>query len=288
MSSSTPSILQKAPSLLGAYLFESDFYHIKDWTFDTIAEKQPRKGYNDCFCVVYVKKGYYLFDQLKQNDMHSGQIIIEKANYGYSLRPATGACTILNFSDEFYERFMEDMNLKKAWFFSNPNIISQVLLATPETEYLHHQLLKHARSSGKLEIDNLVLEFLNQVISVFSGEGAPPDLTAAYLKFHLVTIEQAKQYLCENLASDISLYELARHCLVSPFHFNRLFKKATGYTPHQYLSNIRLKHGEMLLKNGTAPVSDISLQCGFSSVEYFATAFRQRYGVSPTWFRRKA
>ncbi|TAF97986.1 MAG: AraC family transcriptional regulator [Cytophagia bacterium] len=280
------TILTPQP-LIGAYVFESDFYHIKDWAFDTLPEKQSTKGFNDCFCVVYVKKGYFLFRQDRLKETYSGHIILEKGNYEYSMLPAVGACTIFNFTDDFYRQFVEAMNLQKAYFFYNPDIISQILLASPELEYLHFQMLKNAFSMGKLEMDTLVVAFLNQIIEIITQETLSLDLNAAYLRYHLTTVEQAKNYLCSNFSSDISLYELARHCCVSPFHFNRLFKKIAGFTPHQYLSNIRLKHGEMLLKNSPMSVSEIALQCGFSSIEYFATVFKQRYKMNPSVFRKQ-
>ncbi|TAE42073.1 MAG: helix-turn-helix domain-containing protein [Runella slithyformis] len=48
-----------------------------------------------------------------------------------------------------------------------------------------------------------------------------------------------------------------------------------------------MKHGEMLLKNSPMSVSEIALQCGFSSIEYFATVFKQRYKMNPSVFRKQ-
>lgn len=273
--------------IIGSYTFQSDFYHIKNWAFDLIQESTITKGYNDCFCIVFVKKGNYYFDQHKKNDMHTGHIIIEKGNYEYSLRPASGECTIFNFTDAFYQQLVNDLNLRNAYFFSNPNIISQVILASPEIEYLHYQILKRAQEAGKLEMDNLVLEFLHLLIACFTNDTLFNELSSSNRFNHFSIIEKAKDYIIKNFAKDISLYEIANHCCISMFHFSRIFKKATTYSPYQFLNHIRLKHGEMLLKNTSASVTEIAFLCGFSSAERFATAFRIRYKMNPSQYRRQ-
>lgn len=278
----------KVKSVVSGVLYTSDFYEVKNWEYDFKQDDKASEGYNDCLCVVYVKRGNFLFDLSKESyDSHSGHILIDKPNYEYRLRPSAGECSIFNFTFNFYRQLVEDCNLKYSFFFSNANILSLMLKAAPETEYLHHQIMKKVGHAGKLEMDNLVLELLRNIVATLTNEIPEEGLNASMRCYHLRTIEQAKEYINENFASDISLYELARHCCVSPFHFSRIFKKFTAYTPHQYLLNIRLKHGEMLLKNSASLVSDISFLSGFNSVEYFATAFKSRYMMSPSQFREK-
>lgn len=273
-------------SLISSNLFVSDFYQIKHWAYDLTAENKASKRYNDCLCVVFVKKGNFLFDLSKNSyDMHSGYIIIDKPNYEYQLRPSSGECTIFNFTESFYRQLIDDLHLKNTLFFSNPNILSLMLQSQPETEYLHFQMMKGIHRMGKLEMDTLVLEFMNMIVSTISNISADDELDASLNMNRLGTVELAKAYLNENFIKDISLQEISNHCCVSPFQFSRIFKKFTSYTPNQYLQNIRLKHGEMLLKNTTKPVSEISFAAGFNSVEYFATAFRQKYKANPSQYR---
>jgi AraC family transcriptional regulator len=279
--------ITKGENVISDYLFQSDFYQIKNWAFDFKGDTNTSKGYNDCLCVVIVKKGNFLFDLSKQSyDMHTGHIIIDKPDYEYRLRPATGECSIFNFTNDFYKQFIDDFNLKYSFFFSNPNILSLLLKTTPETEYLHYQILKNARAAGKLEMDNLVLELLKHIVASITNSPLEDELSEAMKKYHLVTVERAKEYMQGYFATDISLYEIANYSLVSPFHFSRIFKKFTSFSPHQYLQNVRLKHSEMLLKNSSMPVSEISSLSGFNSADYFATVFKQKYKMSPTQYRR--
>ncbi|MEJ7683014.1 MAG: hypothetical protein WKG06_35190 [Segetibacter sp.] len=110
--------IAKVEKIFADNLFQSDFYQIKNWSFDFGGDKQGSKGFNDCLCVVFVKKGNFLFDLSKDSyDMYTGHIIIDKPNYEYSLRPSTGECSIFNFTDYFYHQFIDDLNLRHSFFF---------------------------------------------------------------------------------------------------------------------------------------------------------------------------
>jgi AraC family transcriptional regulator len=278
--------IAKVKNVVAGYLYKSDFYQIKNWAIDFKEEKKVTNDYNDCFCFVFVKKGNFLFDLSKESyDMHTGHIIIDKPNYEYSLRPSSGECSIFNFTDNFYRQFIDDLQLKHSFFFANPNILSLLLKSTPETEYLHYQIMKKVNEAGKLEMDNLVLELLKNIVASITNFSFDDEPDVSLKTHHLGTIEKAKEYMHEKFASDISLYEISAYSHVSPFHFSRIFKKFTSFSPYQYLLNVRLKHSEMLLKNSIVPVSDVSFSSGFNSVEHFATSFKQKYKVSPTKYR---
>jgi len=268
--------------------FKSDFYEIKNWSFDFVTAQEQGVGYNDCFCIMFVQKGNFLFDiSRKTFDLHTGYVLVDKPDYEYRLRPAAGQCSIFNFSADFYRQFLEDLNLKGAFFFSNPSLLSLLLHTTPEMEYLHYQLMKNT-NTGKLEKDNLVIELLKQITQTIAPNLVEKDLSDNLKKYHLVTIEKAKEYIHEHFFQDISLFEISSYACVSPFHFSRIFKKFTSFSPHQYLQNIRLKHGEILLKGSALSIADVSFQSGFTSAEYFATAFRHRFKRSPTDYRKIA
>ena len=86
---------------------------------------------------------------------------------------------------------------------------------------------------------------------------------------------------------NISLKQLAQHCYVSPFHFSRIFKSVMNVSPHQYLSEIRLNHAKILLTTTDEPVTDIAFACGYNSIEHFATAYRQRFKLNPSRYRKE-
>jgi AraC family transcriptional regulator len=268
-------------------IFESDFYQVKHWSYDLLTDKQTMTGFNDCHCMVYIKRGSFLFNlSRKEHDIHSGYILLEKPDCDYKMRPSAGECTIFNFTDDFYNQFITEMNLKQVLFFTNKNLLSVVLQSTPATDYLHHQILNRFNNAGKLEMDNLVLELFSQAAGIISNFSQEEDASPLSKANQLNAVELAKEYMNNNFINDISLQDVSSNSFVSPFHFSRLFKKTTSFSPHQYLQQVRLKHAEMLLKNSGMPVVDIAYAAGFSSTAYFATAFKQKYKMNPLQYRK--
>jgi len=142
------------------------------------------------------------------------------------------------------------------------------------------------QTGSKLEIDNLVMEVIDQTLINLGYYSPDKRIHTRLKKNHLATIERAKAYITENFCNDISLLEIAGHCCVSPFHFSRIFKTFTRTSPHQFLLSVRLKNAELLLKNTKLPVADAAFSSGFNSIEYFTSAFRQRYHCPPALFRK--
>jgi AraC family transcriptional regulator len=278
--------ISKAENIIADYIFESDFYQIKNWVFDFNDDKKSINAYNDCLCIVLIKKGNYLFDLHKDSyNTHLGHIIIEKPNYQYSLRPCAGECSIFNFTNEFYKQYVDSLGLVYSFFFSNNNISSLMLNATPEAEYLHSQILRKSNGACKLEMDNLVLEFFNDIVASITNRPLEGEMNASLKANHLTIVEKAKEFINERFSNDISLYEISRYSCVSPFHFSRVFKKFTSFSPYQYLLNIRLKHAEIMLKTSLISISEISISSGFNTAENFATAFKRKYKLNPTQYR---
>ena len=86
--------------------------------------------------------------------------------------------------------------------------------------------------------------------------------------------------------SDLSLQALANESGYSRVHFVRMFRVATGYSPHNYLLNLKLERVQELLKNPAKSLIDIALDCGFSSHSHMTRLFRKMVGVTPTAYRR--
>jgi AraC family transcriptional regulator len=87
------------------------------------------------------------------------------------------------------------------------------------------------------------------------------------------------------LGSEISLDELAAEACLSPFHFARRFREATGKTPHRYVTERRIEVAKERLARGYASLVDISLDTGFGSQANFNRVFRKVTGLTPGQFR---
>ena len=86
--------------------------------------------------------------------------------------------------------------------------------------------------------------------------------------------------------TDLSLQALANESGYSRVHFVRMFRAATGYSPHSYLLNLKLERVQELLKHSTKSLIDIALDCGFSSHSHMSRLFHKMVGVTPSAYRR--
>lgn len=271
-------------------LFNSDLYTIGDFSSHNNRRTHFGSGYTSEFCINFPRQGYYIFNAFRRrHEEYNSQVLIEKPGCEFTLTQQAvghGACSIFRFNDNCYEAIKEQYRLSDCSFFSNENIFSLILKTSPEAEYLHHRILQEVSmpEPSRLEVDRLVMEMVNAVMILLATPSCN-SIPESHKKHHLITIERAKEYLFENFTNDVSLLELARHCYVSVFHFSRLFKQFTGYSPYQYLRQIRLKHAEQLIRITDLPVTDICFQSGFNRLDYFSTAFTKKYSIAPSRYK---
>jgi AraC-like DNA-binding protein len=154
--------------------------------------------------------------------------------------------------------------------------LALVLQAAVEGEDLAGQLY------AELLVDALVVHFLRryaaarQSLRELTGGLSPYKLrrTTAYIKAHL------KQ--------ELSLATLAAVAQTSPAHFARLFKHATGLTPHQYVITCRMEYAKHLLAETEVPLIEIGLQVGCADQSHFTALFRTHASLTPKAYRDNA
>lgn len=89
-----------------------------------------------------------------------------------------------------------------------------------------------------------------------------------------------------DLRREWSVSDMAAILGVSAGQLRRLFTRALGATPRQVLCNLRLEAAARLLRNPGMRVKEIQGQVGIADPSHFCRDFRDRYGVSPTEYRR--
>jgi AraC family transcriptional regulator len=92
-------------------------------------------------------------------------------------------------------------------------------------------------------------------------------------------------YIRANLASNISVTELAGLVQMSPSHFSRAFKASFGETPYRYVMQERTEAAKAMLASTEMTSSQVSSAFGFSSQSHFVKVFRQFAGVTPKQYR---
>jgi len=108
----------------------------------------------------------------------------------------------------------------------------------------------------------------------------PGSITASRLRL-------LDEFIDDGLGGSLGITAMAQLLGLSEGYFIRAFKTATGKSPHAYLIDRRLTRARALMRDSTARLSDIAVNCGFNSQAHMATVFRQRLGVSPGQLRRR-
>lgn len=109
----------------------------------------------------------------------------------------------------------------------------------------------------------------------------------SYTKLYLYKrIVRAKTFIDGNFQDDIDVSNIADEANYSKFHFIRLFKKAYGHTPRQYLIIKRIEFAKKMLESEPS-VKSVCFDSGFSSVGTFSTLFKDRTGKTPSDYTRE-
>ncbi|MEV4629862.1 AraC family transcriptional regulator [Micromonospora sp. NPDC049523] len=98
---------------------------------------------------------------------------------------------------------------------------------------------------------------------------------------------QARDYLRDNLASNVSLAELARVANLSPYHLARTFTREFGLSPHAYLVQSRINLARRLLLE-VPSVTEVAYRTGFYDPSHFTRHFTRLVGVRPGRYARSA
>jgi AraC-like DNA-binding protein len=95
----------------------------------------------------------------------------------------------------------------------------------------------------------------------------------------------ARRYLEAHLREPYAAGRLVREVGVSERHLYRQFRAATGMTPRQYLTRVRMVRAAELLRRTTRGIEQVASDVGYPNVAVFNRVFKRAYGVSPSAFR---
>jgi len=98
-------------------------------------------------------------------------------------------------------------------------------------------------------------------------------------------IEDTIAYINDHLTDPLTLKDLSDQASLSPFYFSRLFKKESGFSPHEYVIAARVNNAKFLLKSSDTSIKDICYSTGFASESSFCTTFKKVTGTTPSEYR---
>lgn len=104
------------------------------------------------------------------------------------------------------------------------------------------------------------------------------------VKQQIEAVQRMQDYINAHLSEDITLDELAKAAMFSPWYARRIFIWLLGVTPSDYIRRMRLSNSALRLRDEKVTVSDMALGLGFGSVDGYTRAFAREFGCNPKQF----
>lgn len=124
-------------------------------------------------------------------------------------------------------------------------------------------------------------EILRKIARFFSEREQEPERTLSPLVRKIITDVDT------DLKEPLTLQYFSEKLEVNGSYLSNLFRRETGKTITQYVTDQRLKHAENLLRYTNKPVRSVAAEVGIGDAQYFSRLFRKKTGMKPTEYRRK-
>ncbi len=132
------------------------------------------------------------------------------------------------------------------------------------------------KRDGYLDMQKMYLRQLLILLSRHGREAVSQGLSETYKM-----AQDAARYISTNCSKDLSLKYVAELYSLSPGHFSKQFKKATGVGFTEYVLLSRIHMAKEMLESGEKNISAVALACGFNDSNYFSRVFKKLNGISP-------
>jgi AraC family transcriptional regulator len=146
-----------------------------------------------------------------------------------------------------------------------------------------HGLQRHGSKTDRIFADGMRTALAAHLIGNYTVDRWQPPTRAPSLDAK--RLKRVLDFIEAHLASDISLDDLAAEACLSPFHFSRLFREATGSSPCRYVTDCRIQAAQRMLALDQSSLVQVALDTGFGSQATFTRAFRKATGLTPGQYR---
>lgn len=150
---------------------------------------------------------------------------------------------------------------------------------TPIESYIDEifMLIRENDMKFEIKLSRLIVGILTEIL-LAGSQGNDVKITD-------VLVQPALDFIALKYMTDITLKDMAAAACCSEFHFSRVFKKVTGYCPHEYLIKLRINEAKNLLKHTTRAIDDIAAEIGFRSTSNFIRTFKELEEITPLKYR---
>ncbi|HWI82505.1 AraC family transcriptional regulator [Ramlibacter sp.] len=157
-----------------------------------------------------------------------------------------------------------------------------VLALLQQLTVLHRQ-----RTLGTMErIRGTLLELIGFTVERYAQELQALAGSRVYMQGRTDALRRVLKFIDEHLERDISLNEVAEAAFLSPNYLSQLLKKQTGMAYVEWLTVRRMERAQHLLSHTRDRIFEVANAVGFADEAYFTRRFRQRFGQSPSEYRK--
>lgn len=232
----------------------------------------------DEYQLVYISRGRGSFasDSFRRDEIREGTMFLLFPGewHSYAPDPQTGWC-------ESWIGFLGSNmdNRRAAGFFSPRKPIFRVGVKE-EILALFKQAVKVSQQQGVGYQQTLA-----GIVNMLLGMSYVEDRMSSYDSVS-ETINRAKIYMQESLSSEVSYEKIAQEVGMSYSWFRRVFKDYTGFSPAQYLCELRISKAKELLIQTDLSCQQIAYETGFETPAYFNAVFRKKTDMTPAQYRK--
>ena len=182
------------------------------------------------------------------------------------------------------------------------NISAMTEMSSPAVSH-HLRLLKEAgliesRREGKEvyyraadtptgKLLHSVIEKVMEISCPEIGEEEPTRGSAAFTAEQVETVRRMHDELLQHPERRLTIEELAHRCLMNPTTLKEVFKAVYGDSLASHMKEHRLEKAAELLRRGNDSVAAVAAAVGYDSPSRFSAAFRERYHMLPTEYRKQ-
>ncbi|MCW8132427.1 MAG: helix-turn-helix transcriptional regulator [Planctomycetota bacterium] len=150
--------------------------------------------------------------------------------------------------------------------------------ARPVVEELHRAVMTGS-AAGTHEATALLWRLFSVAEANLAGVRTRSDTVQA-------AIDRVQRFVRERLEAPVGLPDMAKVAGLSAFHFARVFRQRTGFSPAAYVRTVRMSKAQELLRRGDLNVKQVGQAVGYPTVQHFSAVFKQTTGLSPRAFLR--
>lgn len=106
------------------------------------------------------------------------------------------------------------------------------------------------------------------------------------MKEQTLAVQRMQDYIEENLDKEMTLTDMAKVSLFSPWYSYRLFQESLGISIAEYIRKLRLSKAALRIRDEQCRIIDVAFELGFGSVDGFTRAFHKEFGCNPSDYVR--